>query len=245
MSPLVAAASPPAGGAPLGQVIGATVAGMLLTAGAARHRPALPGGPLPAARHDRPRRSTWLLRVPAGRRSRWPSPPARWSSPAPASTGTSRSTSTAAAIPGPFGTPAHFPILIGLFGIFASGWLALVMARGRDAARTGDQADRDVGGADQRPGDDGLRRLRAARLPARRRLARHLRPGRDAVGPDPPDHAHRRSADDPDDPRAAARGPGRHRRARRHRRRRRARASPRAGARGRSRCRAPAACSPG
>ena len=39
--------------------------------------------------------------------------------------------------PGPFGTPAHFPILIGLFGIFASGWLALVMARGRDAGRTG------------------------------------------------------------------------------------------------------------
>ena len=31
--------------------------------------------------------------------------------------------------PGPFGTPAHYPILIGLFGIFASGWLALVMAR--------------------------------------------------------------------------------------------------------------------
>ena len=39
--------------------------------------------------------------------------------------------------PGPFGTPAHYPILIGLFGIFAAGWLALVMARGQDARRTG------------------------------------------------------------------------------------------------------------
>ena len=39
--------------------------------------------------------------------------------------------------PGPFGTPAHYPILIGLFGIFAAGWLALAMARGEDASRTG------------------------------------------------------------------------------------------------------------
>jgi hypothetical protein len=39
--------------------------------------------------------------------------------------------------PGPFGTPAHYPILLGLFGIFAAGWLALVMARGEDARRTG------------------------------------------------------------------------------------------------------------
>ena len=39
--------------------------------------------------------------------------------------------------PGPFGTPAHYPILIGLFGIFAAGWLALAMARGDEAARTG------------------------------------------------------------------------------------------------------------
>ena len=30
-----------------------------------------------------------------------------------------------------------YPILIGLFGIFASGWLALVMARGQEAVRTG------------------------------------------------------------------------------------------------------------
>jgi hypothetical protein len=39
--------------------------------------------------------------------------------------------------PGPFGTPAHYPILIGLFGIFAAGWLAIVMSRGQEARRTG------------------------------------------------------------------------------------------------------------
>src|SRR5690242_21159142 len=39
--------------------------------------------------------------------------------------------------PSPFGTPAHYPILVGLFGIFAAGWLALVMARGNCAQRTG------------------------------------------------------------------------------------------------------------
>ncbi len=43
----------------------------------------------------------------------------------------------------------------------------------------------------------GLRHVRADRLPPRRRLAPHLRPGRHPVGPDPPD-ADRRRRDDPD-----------------------------------------------
>ena len=78
------------------------------------------------------------------------------------------------------------------------------------AARAGRQAQRDgrapaegLVRAARRRADDGVRRLRARGLPARRRLAPAVRPGRDAVGPDAPDadrrrlagHAGRRDAD--------------------------------------------------
>ena len=136
MSAALAAASPPAGGAPLSQVIGATAAGMLLTAallvGGMRYR----AGRLPLLDHlARP--FTWLLGVPA-----WASLPVALATGSLILAGTGFYWDVAVHIdrgrdPGPFGTPAHYPILIGLFGIFAAGWLALAMARGDEAARTG------------------------------------------------------------------------------------------------------------
>jgi hypothetical protein len=135
---VAAASAPPADGAPLGQVIGATAAGLLLTAGllviGLRYRAGkMPLLDLAAAPF------TWLLRVPA-----WAALPVALATGSLVLAGAGFYWDVAVHIdrgrdPGPFGTPAHFPILIGLFGIFASGWLALVMARDRDAARTGVQ----------------------------------------------------------------------------------------------------------
>ena len=93
--------------------------------------------------------------------------------------------------PGPLANPAHYFILIGLFGIFTAGVLAIVLPE--RAARPGRGADHArLVRAGRRRADRRLRRLRAARLPARRRLAPDLRPGRHAVGPDAPDADRRR-----------------------------------------------------
>ncbi|MFL5829926.1 MAG: hypothetical protein ACJ76X_08430 [Solirubrobacteraceae bacterium] len=136
MTLIAALTAPPAGGAPLDQVIGATAAGMLLTAalliGGLRYR----AGRLPLL--DLVARPfTWLLGVPA-----WAALPVALATGALLLAGTGFYWDVAVHIdrgrdPGPFGTPAHYPILIGLFGIFAAGWLALVMARGEEAGRTG------------------------------------------------------------------------------------------------------------
>ncbi len=137
MTPLLAiAASPPAAGAPLGQVIDATAAGLLLSAGllviGLRYR----DGRFPLL--DRVARPfALLLRVPG-----WAALPVALATGSLVLAGAGFYWDVSVHIdrgrdPGPFGTPAHYPILIGLFGIFAAGWLALVMARGREAARTG------------------------------------------------------------------------------------------------------------
>ena len=128
--------TPPAGGAPLGQVIGATAAGMLLTAALL-----ITGIRYRAGRFAlldaiaAPFR--WLLRVPG-----WAALPAALATGSLILAGTGFYWDVSVHIdrgrdPGPFGTPAHYPILLGLFGIFAAGWLALVMARGEEAKRTG------------------------------------------------------------------------------------------------------------
>ncbi len=130
------AGAPPAGGAPLSQVIGATVAGLLLTAGllviGLRYR----DGRMPLLD-----RLAWpfkrMLRVPA-----WSALPVALATGSLVVAGCGFYWDVAVHIdrgrdPGPFGTPAHYPILVGLFGIFAAGWLALVMARGQEAGRTG------------------------------------------------------------------------------------------------------------
>ena len=85
--------------------------------------------------------------------------------------------------PGPFGTAAHYPILIGLFGI-ALGRLHRDRARHRrERAHLGAHRRR-LARAARRAPDLPLRRLRPLGLPARRRLAHALRPGRDALGAD-------------------------------------------------------------
>jgi hypothetical protein len=128
--------SAPAGGAPLGQVIGATAAGLLLTVAL------YTVGRLHRSRRIRlldlaARPFVWLLRVPA-----WAALPAAIATGAVLIAGLGFYWDVAEHIdngrdPGPFGTAAHYPILLGLFGIFTAGWLAVVMARGDDAARTG------------------------------------------------------------------------------------------------------------
>jgi hypothetical protein len=138
----IAAAAPPAGGAPLGQVIGATAAGVALTLALAtvgmRHR---------SGRSRLLNHLAWpfvaLLRVPA-----WAALPAAIATGSLAIAGLGFYWDVAVHIdrgrdPGPFGTAAHFPILLGLFGLFAAGWLSLVMARGDEAARTGIRLTRD------------------------------------------------------------------------------------------------------
>jgi hypothetical protein len=131
-----ATGAPPAGGAPLSQVIGATAAGMLLTAALlviglryrANRLPLLDTVAAPFS---------WLLRVP-----NWASLPVALATGSLVLAGAGFYWDVSVHIdrgrdPGPFGTPAHYPILIGLFGIFAAGWLAIVMSRGQDARRTG------------------------------------------------------------------------------------------------------------
>ena len=108
---------------------------------------------------------------------------------------------------GPLANPAHYFILAGLFGIFAAGFLVDVPAAGEAVARGGPDRRRLVRAA-RRRADRGRGRLLADRLPARRRLAPAVRPGRDALGPDPPD-ADRRRGDDADRPGRAARRGGR------------------------------------
>ncbi len=131
-----ATSAPPAGGAPVSQVIGATAAGMLLTAillvAGLRYRddrmPLLDRLAAPFS---------WLLRVP-----NWAALPVALATGSLLLAGAGFYWDVSVHIdrgrdPGPFGTPAHYPILIGLFGIFAAGWLAIVMARGDEARRTG------------------------------------------------------------------------------------------------------------
>ena len=90
-------------------------------------------------------------------------------------------------------TPPHFLILFGLFGVFIAGFCAIVLPEGRPsraAIRIGGDWYAPLGGI----GLLAASALRAARLPARRLLAPDLRPGRDALGPDPPDDDRRRRA---------------------------------------------------
>jgi hypothetical protein len=128
--------SAPAGGAPLGQVIAATAAGLLLTLAlwvvGRLHRSGRIRLLDLAARPF-----MWLLRVPA-----WAALPAAIATGAVLIAGLGFYWDVAEHIdngrdPGPFGTAAHYPILLGLFGIFTAGWLAVVMARGDEASRTG------------------------------------------------------------------------------------------------------------
>ena len=94
--------------------------------------------------------------------------------------------------PGPLANPAHYFILAGLFGVLLAGVLG--MALPNKPTRTSYRDRARLARADRRPDDRDLRRELAARLPARRHLAPDLRPGRDPLGPDPPDADRRRLA---------------------------------------------------
>ena len=108
--------------------------------------------------------------------------------------------------PGPLANPAHYLILVGLYGVFASGCLALALP-------------------EEKPGPAAIRITRDWYVPVGGVLTaacggfallgfplddmwhRHLRPGRHALGPDAPDALRRRRPDAhrPGDP--ARRGP--------------------------------------
>ena len=97
---------------------------------------------------------------------------------------------------GPLANPAHYLILIGLYGVLVAGVLSIALCRHRAPGEDGDPPRRRLVGARRRPDDGRLRRVRAHRLPARRHVAPAVRPGRDALGPDPPDADRRRVARD-------------------------------------------------
>ena len=94
--------------------------------------------------------------------------------------------------PGPLANPAHYFILAGLFGVLVAGRARPRPLRQADPHLVRDRAR--LARADRRADDHDLRRELAARLPARRHLAPDLRPGRDALGADPPDADRRRLA---------------------------------------------------
>ena len=113
---------------------------------------------------------------------------------------------------GPLANAAHYFILAGLFGVFASGFLSMCLPLekpSRVAVRITSDWYAPLGGVLIAL----VRRVLADRLPARRRLAPAVRPGRDAVGADAPD-ADRRRGDDARRARRAARSRPAPRRAR-------------------------------
>ena len=91
---------------------------------------------------------------------------------------------------GPLANPAHYFILFGLFLLFIAGTLgdrpALRQARSRR-----DPHHPHLVCPGRRRADGAVRAVRAHRIPARRHLAPHLRPGRHALGPNA-SHADRR-----------------------------------------------------
>ena len=99
--------------------------------------------------------------------------------------------------PGPLANPAHYFILVGLFGDLlrraASRSSLPTESPGPTARRLPDGLEAPLGGVLILV----CAGVRADRLPARRHLAPHLRPGRDAVGPDAPAAVRRRVALDP------------------------------------------------
>ena len=88
--------------------------------------------------------------------------------------------------PGPLANPAHYFILVGLFLLFVAGCAAIVLPYEKPGPVRGTDHPQLVR-AGRRCPDGRLRPVRPDRLPTRRHLAPHLRPGRHAVGADPPD----------------------------------------------------------
>src|SRR6185312_3777561 len=132
LTTLTAAAAPPAGGAPLGQVAGMSTAVTLFTAVL-----------LWLGLGHRSGRVTVLRRVSdaLGRFSGlpgWAALPLALSGASLVSAGIGLYWDVSLHIdqgrdPGPLANPAHYFILVGLYGIFAAGWLAIVLPDADDA----------------------------------------------------------------------------------------------------------------
>ena len=132
---------------------------------------------------------------------------------------------------GPLANPAHYLILLGLYGVLLSGVLSAALAGerpSRTAISVGAGWWAPVGGAVIAV----CGAFALSGLPARRHVAPPVRPGRDALGADPPDADRRRLAGDAGRDGPAVRGD-----------RRRSAATPSATTRARSCC-CGAACSP-
>ena len=97
--------------------------------------------------------------------------------------------------PGPLANPAHYLILVGPVRRAARRRAERRAGRGAPEPH-GDLARRRLVGPGRRRADRRLRRVRAVGLPAGRPLAPAVRPGRHALGPDPPDADRRRLAGD-------------------------------------------------
>ena len=116
---------------------------------------------------------------------------------------------------GPLANPSHYLILACLYALLRRRRALARPARARAARRRRGRCGCPAGS----PSPVGgvllllLRRVRADRLPARRRVAPHVRPGRDAVGPDAPGDDQRRDPLGARDGRAGPRGAARRRRA--------------------------------
>ena len=109
---------------------------------------------------------------------------------------------------GPFGTPAHYAILAGIGGIALGGALTIILGGAEESPssiKLGPGWHVPVGGVLIFAGGA----LAAARLPARRRVASPLRPGRDALGTDPRADGGQRRAVHARDLDPAHRGPAR------------------------------------
>ena len=94
---------------------------------------------------------------------------------------------------GPLANPAHYLILVGLYGTLLAGVMTMALAKtrpGSTSVRVGNGLWLPVGGLLI----TACGAFALTGLPARRPLAPALRPGRDALGPDPPDADRRRLA---------------------------------------------------
>ncbi len=182
----------PAGGAALGEALGATAGAMVATALVvlliSRHRAGAHGHPesLRALGREADRAARLGVRALDARGA------SRCSWPCSGCTGTSPCTSTTAATPVRSPTPAHYLILVGLYGVLVAGVMSIGAVRHRAPGQDRRAPRRRLVGPDRRSRHDRMRRLRAGRLPAGRHLAPAVRPGRDPLGPDPPELTRRR-----------------------------------------------------
>jgi len=185
----LAAASkgPPAGGAAIGQVIGATAAATLLTTAllvlGMGHRNGR-GRVLSRASDS----LSGLTGLPGWAVLPSPWPPCRWLA---AVFGLYWDVSLHidnGRDPGPLANPAHYFILFGLFGIFTAGWLAIVLPTSVPARRR-PHLQRLVRPVVRGPAH-GLRLVRAPGLPLDDIWHRLFGQGSDPSGARPPDDAH-------------------------------------------------------